>query len=89
MTQLSSSWADGKTVFALGIRIDAKQVVLPTPAAIRNGSYPLARPLNVVTDGPPRGESKALIDFLLGPRGQALMVKHGYLTLQDAGAGRK
>lgn len=89
MTQLSSSWADGKTVFALGIRVDSNRVIAPTQAAIRDGSYPLARPLNVVTDGPPEGESKALIDFLLGPRGQALMLKHGYLTLGGASGADK
>ncbi len=89
MSQLSSSWADGKQVFALGIRVQGNRVVDPTPANIGNGSYPLARPLNVVTDGPPQGEAKALIDFVLGPRGQALVAKHGYLTVAATGSAKR
>jgi phosphate transport system substrate-binding protein len=81
ISQLSSSWADGRRVFALGIKGEDGKVVRPTLAAVRNGSYPLARPLQVVTSGSPRAESKALIDFLLSPRGQALVEKHGYLAV--------
>jgi phosphate transport system substrate-binding protein len=88
VTQLSSSWADGQKTFALAIRRDDGRTVRPDLAAVRDGSYPLARPLSVVTDGAPRDESKVLIDFLLGPRGQALVKKHGYLSLGDKGAGR-
>jgi len=94
MSQLSASWADGKTVFALGVKVEGNKVVDPSPANIGNGSYPLARPLNVVTDGPPAGDAKTLIDFVTGPRGQALVAKHGYLTLSATapaskrGAGR-
>jgi phosphate transport system substrate-binding protein len=89
ISQLSASWADGKTVFALALRLEGGRVVAPTPQAIADGSYPMARPLNVVTDGPPRGDAQVLIDFLTGPRGQAIVVKHGYLPLAGAaGAGK-
>lgn len=88
MSQLSSSWADGKRVFALGIKLEDGKVVNPTLAAVRDGTYPLSRPLQVVTDGPPREESEALIDFLLSPRGQALVEKHGYLTLSGKAPAR-
>jgi phosphate transport system substrate-binding protein len=83
ISQLSSSWADGKQVFALGIRDDKGRVIPPTTANIGTGSYPLTRPLFVVTNGQPKGEAKALVDFLLGPEGQALVRKHGYLALGD------
>jgi phosphate transport system substrate-binding protein len=86
ISQLSSAWADGRRVFALGIRRDDGKTALPTLAAVRDGSYPLARPLLVVTDGPPSGEVKILIDFLLSPRGQALVEKHGYLANTPAKA---
>jgi phosphate transport system substrate-binding protein len=81
ITQLSSSWADGKKVFALGVHLDDGKTVRPDNASIRDGSYPLSRPLSVVTDGPAREESKVMIEFLLSPRGQELVRKQGYLPL--------
>ena len=81
--QLSSSWADGKTVFALALKTDAGQDVLPTPANVATGTYPMSRPLYVLTNGEPAGEAKVLVDFLLGDRGQALVRKHGYLSLDQ------
>ncbi len=80
MSQLSAAWADGETVFALGITEEGR-VARPTPAAIAAGSYPLTRPLYVISAGPPAGTAKELIDLLLAPRGQALVAKHGYLPL--------
>ncbi len=78
ISQLSAAWADGKRVFAVGIRQDGGGVLTPTPAAILNGTYPLSRPLLMVTIGPPQGTAKALIDLLVSPRGQALVKKNGY-----------
>lgn len=88
ISQLSSAWADGKTVFAVAIRRLDGKVVAPTLAAIADGSYPISRPLQLVTDGPPRGLAKELIDVVLSPRGQALVEKHGYLKL-PAGDAKK
>lgn len=88
IAQLSSAWADGGKVFALGLRLDDGRIVRPTAQAVRDGSYPIARRLSVVTDGPPAGPAKALIDLLLSPRGQALVSKHGYLPLAVQGVAR-
>ncbi len=79
LSQLSAAWADGKTVFALGLRGEDGQVVRPTREALAGGSYPLSRPLLVVTNGPPRGAAAELIELLLSPRGQAMVARHGYL----------
>jgi phosphate transport system substrate-binding protein len=83
LSQLSSSWADGQTVFALAIKNDAAEAYFPTTENIANHKYPLTRPLFVLTNGEPQGEVKTLIDFLLGERGQALVRKHGYLSLDQ------
>lgn len=83
ISQLSSSWADGKTVFALGIKPDSGEAILPTAANIANHTYPMSRPLFVVTNGDPNGDTKDFIDFLLSPRGQGLVRKHGYLSLDQ------
>jgi phosphate transport system substrate-binding protein len=84
LSQLSFSWVDGKTIYALGI-IPAMggEPVFPSAATIRDASYPLSRPLLVVTNGAPVGPSKELIDYLLSPPGQFLVRKHGYLPLAD------
>ena len=83
LSQLSSSWADGKTVFALGIRGDDGQIVEPTPANIATHKYPMSRPLFLLTNGPPAGDAKTFVDCLLSDRGQALVRKHGYLSLDQ------
>lgn len=83
LSQLSSSWADGKKVFALGIKGDDAKVVEPTNDNIATMKYPLTRPLFLLTNGEPEGEAKTFVDFLLSPRGQELVKKHGYLRLAD------
>ena len=85
LSQLSSSWADGKKVFALGIKGDDGKVVDPTNENIANKSYPLSRPLFLLTNGEPTGAAKTFVDFMLGDRGQELVKKHGYMRLKDLG----
>jgi phosphate transport system substrate-binding protein len=82
ISQLSASWTDGKTVFALSLKVDGRNIT-PDPANIASGAYPLSRPLFLLTNGEPVGAAKELIDFVLGPRGQALVAKHGYLPLAE------
>ncbi len=84
ITQLSAAWADGVRTFALGLCETGLPVAHPTRAAVAAGDYPLSRPLTVVTDGPPVGVARRLIDFVLGGRGQALVTRHGYLPLSQA-----
>lgn len=83
LSQLSASWADGKTVFALALKTDAGEAVPPTTANIANHRYPMSRPLFLLTNGQPVDEAKVFIDFVLGERGQALVRKHGYLSLDQ------
>ena len=84
ISQLSSSWAEGNArIKALGLRLEDGTVVSPTAANIANRTYPMARPLFFITNGPPAGDAKKYIDYVLSPRGQELVKKHGYLRLQD------
>lgn len=48
-------------------------------ATIDAGKYTLVRPFLFVTKGPPEGQAKELIDWVLGPDGQALTRKEGLL----------
>ncbi len=83
LSQLSSSWADGEKVFALGIETSDGTVLEPTPENIAAHKYPMSRPLFLLTKGEPQGEVKVFVDFLLGERGQNLVRKHGYLSLDQ------
>ena len=74
---LSSAFADGQPQLGL-LAVDG---IVPTSTTIADGTYPLSRPLLLVTDGPPAGAAKRFIDYVLGPEGQALLTRHGYLTL--------
>lgn len=84
VSQLSAAWADGKRVMALGIRLDDGTVARPDEKALEDGSYPLARPLLLLTDGAPPGAAAVLVDFLLSPRGQAIAREVGYLPVRPA-----
>lgn len=83
MSQLSASWADSKKVFALGIKADNGEIILPTSEHIANHRYPMSRPLFLLTNGAPQGDAKVFMDFILSTRGQELVKKHGYLALDE------
>jgi len=83
LSQLSSSWADGKRVFAVGIKTSDGTVVEPTPEQIASRKYPMSRPLFLLTNGQPQAEAKVFVDFVLSERGQELVRKHGYLSLDQ------
>jgi phosphate transport system substrate-binding protein len=83
LSQLSSSWADGKKVFALAIKLDDGTVLAPTRENIASRKYPLSRPLFLLTNGEPAGAVQTFVDFMLGKDGQELVKKHGYLRISD------
>lgn len=85
ISQLSASWADGQKVHALALVLDDGRKIEPTNENIANKSYPLSRPLTVLSNGPASGAAKTMVDFLFSDRGQALLPKHGYLDLKAVG----
>jgi phosphate transport system substrate-binding protein len=70
-------------VRALAVAKDAKvpYVQASTQAAL-DGSYPIARDLYYYTNGAPKGEAKAFIDFILSPEGQKLVQDVGYVPIK-------
>jgi phosphate transport system substrate-binding protein len=56
--------------------------VTATTENVRNATYPLRRPLNLVTRGAPAGLAKEFIDFILSPEGQAIVAKQDFVTLK-------
>lgn len=53
----------------------------PTPENVANGSYPVSRPLNMITLGEPSGISAAWLAFILSDDGQAIVVAEHYLPV--------
>lgn len=53
----------------------------PTPENVANGSYPVSRPLNMITSGEPQGAVAAWLSFITSEDGQAIVVAEGYLPI--------
>jgi len=53
--------------------------VAPTVENVKNGSYSIYRPLNLLTNGEAQGLAKAFIDFILSDAGQKIVVED-YIT---------
>ncbi|MCR4428177.1 MAG: phosphate ABC transporter substrate-binding protein [Caldiserica bacterium] len=70
-------------VKVLGIRKDASsQPVKPTSETIKDGSYPIARPLFVTSRGEPEGVIKEYLNWILGPEGQRIVAELDFVPLQ-------
>jgi len=55
-----------------GVPIDD---VAPTVENVSNGTYPIFRPLNMLTNGDPNELAQAFLDFVLGAEGQAIVAE--------------
>ncbi len=56
--------------------------VEPTVANVKNGSYSIFRPLNMLTNGDPGDLAQAFLDFILSADGQAI-VAEDYITVTE------
>jgi phosphate transport system substrate-binding protein len=56
--------------------------VAPTEPNAADGSYPIVRPLNMLTNGEPAGLVKTFLDFILSEAGQKLVVEDGYIPVK-------
>ncbi|MFZ5916203.1 MAG: phosphate ABC transporter substrate-binding protein [Chloroflexota bacterium] len=54
--------------------------VAPNPENVKNGSYSIFRPLNMLTNGAPGELAQAFLDFILGAEGQAIVAQE-YITV--------
>lgn len=70
-------------VKVLGIRKDASSpAVIPTLETIKDGSYPIARPLFVTSRGEPEGVIKDYLNWILGPEGQRIVSELDFVPIQ-------
>jgi phosphate transport system substrate-binding protein len=56
--------------------------VIPTDETVRDGSYPLARELFMVTYGEPSDEASAFLEFVTGEEGQALAHELAFVPIR-------
>jgi phosphate transport system substrate-binding protein len=56
--------------------------VIPSVASATDGSYPIARPLLMYTNGQPQGDIKAYMDWLMSDDGQCIIKKKGYAPVR-------
>jgi phosphate transport system substrate-binding protein len=56
--------------------------VAPTVENVKNDTYPIYRPLNMLINGEPEALAKAFLDFILSPEGQAVDAED-YITVSN------
>ncbi len=56
--------------------------VTPSEQTVKNGSYSLARPLYMYTNGAPKGLAKSFIDFILSNEGQNIIRDNGFVSVK-------
>jgi phosphate transport system substrate-binding protein len=63
---------------------EKEECAYPSIKSVEDGSYPIARPLFVYTDGPPEGELKKYIEWILSDQGQCILLKEGYAPIRSS-----
>lgn len=56
--------------------------VTPSEETVQSGTYPLARPLYMYTNGNPSGIAKSFIEFILSTEGQTIVRDNGFLPVK-------
>jgi phosphate transport system substrate-binding protein len=78
----------GGAAYAKGIKECAVRkdngspAVMPGPATVKDGSYPVTRDLYLYTRVKPAGQTKQFIDWVLSSEGQALATQVGYFPVR-------
>ena len=78
----------GGAAYAKGIKVikvkkDATTAgVAPSDATVKNGTYPLSRPLFFYLRGKAAGDIKSFVDWVLSAEGQAVVLKVGYFPVK-------
>ena len=65
------------------VSVQGKAAVLPSVETAVDGTYPIARPLMMYTNGEPTGPIKAYMDWILSPTGQAIITEKGYAPVSN------
>lgn len=63
------------------VSINGNAAVTPSVETAVDGTYPIARPLMMYTNGEPTGAIKEYMDWILSPTGQAIIQAKGYAPI--------
>ena len=61
--------------------------VAPSVASVKDGTYPISRPLWIYTLGEPQGAMKDYLDWMRSPAGQKVVLDLGYVPVHDMESG--
>ncbi len=64
------------------IPLDGGEAVAPTVENVASGDYSVSRALYCYTNGEPRGATKAYLDWIEGPEGQAIVEELGFVPVK-------
>jgi phosphate transport system substrate-binding protein len=56
--------------------------ITPAEKTVNDGTYPLARPLFMYTDGQPGGLAKSFLDFVMSKEGQKIVKEAGFVPVK-------
>jgi phosphate transport system substrate-binding protein len=68
---------------ASGIKVVPIDGAMPTAEAVRNHTWPYARPTFYYTNGTPTGIAKEFVDFTIGPTGQKIVDRVGFVGINE------
>ena len=68
---------------ASGIKVVSIDGAMPTQQAVRNHSWPYARPTFYYTNGEPSGIAKQFVDFTLSATGQKIVDRVGFVGIAE------
>ncbi|MEM7585762.1 MAG: PstS family phosphate ABC transporter substrate-binding protein [Acidobacteriota bacterium] len=66
---------------------DGEPCVSPSVASASDGTYPIARPLFMITRGQPEGATAAYLEWILSDVGQCILVDKGYAPARAVDCG--
>ena len=61
---------------------DGEPCVSPSVETAGDGSYPIARPLMMYTNGQPQGDIKTYMDWIMSDEGQCIILNKGYAPVR-------
>lgn len=88
VAQDASGIGYGGAAYAKGVRDCAVRkdagspAILPNADTVKDGTYPLARPLFFYTRKKPEGDVKKFVDWVLSDEGQAVVTQVGYFPVK-------
>jgi phosphate transport system substrate-binding protein len=77
------AYANEHVKLACIAKADGEACVNPSVATASDRSYPIARPLFMYTEGQPKGDTKAYMDWILSDVGQCILKNKGYAPVRD------